>query len=157
MDRSPADFQAIVIDASVGVLSVLEGPLSRMVERKWEGWLQEDVTIFAPRLWLNELTSALHKIYRLGEISETSALSALDAALTLGVELVDEDADLCRQAYRWASRLGQLATYDAFYLALAERLNATPGASLWTADQRLAKRAQQIGVNWVHWIGEYPD
>jgi hypothetical protein len=28
------------------------------------------------------------------------------------------------------------------------------GAELWTADQRLANGAQQVGVTWVHWVDE---
>jgi hypothetical protein len=49
-----------------------------------------------------------------------------------------------------SNRLGQSKAYDAFYLALAERLKA----EFWTADQRLANGARQLGANWAHWIGE---
>jgi predicted nucleic acid-binding protein len=40
--------------------------------------------------------------------------------------------------------------YDAHYLPLA----AQEGAKLWTADKRLANAAQQVGISWMHWIGE---
>jgi predicted nucleic acid-binding protein len=57
---------------------------------------------------------------------------------------------LCRSAFEWATRLGQKAAYDCFYLAAAERL----GAEFWTADERLSNRASQLGAVWVHWMGE---
>jgi predicted nucleic acid-binding protein len=60
------------------------------------------------------------------------------------------DLSLCRAALNWASRLQQRRAYDALYLALAERMQT----EFWTADKRLANAAQQLGVTWVHWIGE---
>jgi len=35
-------------------------------------------------------------------------------------------------------------------MAVAEQM----GLPLWTADQRLVNGTRQIGVTWVHWIGE---
>jgi predicted nucleic acid-binding protein len=40
--------------------------------------------------------------------------------------------------------------YDGFYLVAAEQL----GAELWMTDQALFNNARQVGVNWIHWIGE---
>jgi len=59
----------------------------------------------------------------------------------------------CQAVLEWAGRLNQSRAYDAFYMALAEEL----GAEFWTADQRLARAAQQAGVTWTHWIGEAAD
>jgi predicted nucleic acid-binding protein len=53
-------------------------------------------------------------------------------------------------ALRWAERLGHSRTYNAQYLAVAEQW----GLPLWTADQRLVNGARQVGVTWVHWVGE---
>jgi predicted nucleic acid-binding protein len=55
-----------------------------------------------------------------------------------------------RSAFDWATRLHQKAAYDGFYLAAAEQL----GAEFWTADKALANNAGQLGVSWVHWMGE---
>src|SRR5438477_244782 len=68
----------------------------------------------------------------------------------IGVETIPMDAPLCQAAFEWAGRLNQVRAYDGFYLALAEQLKA----EFWTADKRLANAVQQIGANWVHWIGE---
>lgn len=71
--------------------------------------------------------------------------SALRAIFAFGVNLVQEDEALCLEAFRWASRLNQKPAYDAFYLALSERLDA----DLWTTDRRLWNNAQQVGATWV--------
>jgi hypothetical protein len=36
------------------------------------------------------------------------------------------------------------------YVAIAELMNA----ELWTADKRLYHGIKQVGIEWVHWIGE---
>lgn len=135
----------IVIDANIGIHTVLETPLSDLVEEAWDLWRREKAEIFAPSLWLNEVTSVIHRTYMMGEISEVVALEALDTAFELDLEWVAETPELCRSAFNWASQLGQFAAYDGFYLALAEQL----GAEFWTVDQRLANRSQQVGADWV--------
>jgi predicted nucleic acid-binding protein len=57
---------------------------------------------------------------------------------------------LSTRALELADRFGLSATYDAHYLALAER----EGCEYWTADERLwnSVRAQ---LGWVRWLGEY--
>lgn len=82
-------------------------------------------------------------------ISPESARMALDAAFSLSVEIVSEDAALCYRAYWWAEQLGQMAVYDALYLALAERLEAT----FHTADQALAERCRRMGVEFIQLLG----
>ncbi len=136
----------IVIDANIGIHTVLETPFSDLVAAAWNLWRQEKAEIFAPALWLNEVTSVIHRTYSMGEISEDAALEALDTAFALDLEWVPETPEICKGAFNWASKLGQFAAYDGFYLALAEKL----GVEFWTLDGRLANRSKQIGVDWVH-------
>jgi len=68
-----------------------------------------------------------------------------DAAWRLLERLVREEVELCSRAYRWAERLGQMAVYDAIYVALAERLDAL----FYTADRALATRCWQVGAHFV--------
>lgn len=67
----------------------------------------------------------------------------LDIALRFEIATY-EDADLRRRALKLAEALSLPATYDAHYLALAERL----GAEFWTADRCLAQAAQKA-LPWV--------
>jgi len=83
-------------------------------------------------------------------LTPTLADQALSIILGLAIQPMDEDDQLCRAAFRWATRLEQRDAYDGFYLAAAEQLDA----ELWTADRRLANNAGRIGVKWVHWMGE---
>jgi predicted nucleic acid-binding protein len=140
----------VVIDAGVGVLQVIAGPLSAAVDTRWNGWVQESVSVCAPHLWLYETTSVVHKIFKQKQVSEGRTREALNALLDLSVELHAPDAETCELAFEWATRLDQYSAYDGFYLALAHKLNA----SFWTTDQRLANRIRQIGFDWVHWAGE---
>jgi predicted nucleic acid-binding protein len=140
----------VVIDAGVGIFQVIPGLLSANVEQRWDGWIRDGVNVCAPRLWLNEATSALHKIYKQNLISEEKALEALEALLGLSVDLFEAEPDSCRKAFAWANQLDQYQAYDGFYLVLAEQLDA----SFWTTDQRLVNRAHQLGITWVHWVGE---
>lgn len=141
---------AVVIDAGVGILQVIADPLSDQVDARWNEWVREAVSVCAPRLWLNEATSVLYKIFKQNLVSEDRGREAFDALLDLNVELYEADTEACRQAFDWATRLNQYQAYDGFYLALAEQLDAP----FWTTDRRLVNRARQIGVNWVFWVGE---
>ena len=69
----------------------------------------------------------------------------------LRVEIINEDEELSLRALELAGKLGQSKAYDAFYLALAEKLVA----EFWTADERLFNRCRKdLKLSWVHWIGE---
>lgn len=78
------------------------------------------------------------------------AVVATEDLFALEVEMLPLDSALCKSALGWAERLQQSRAYDAFYIALAERLQV----EFWTADKRLANATEQLGLNWVHWIGE---
>ena len=140
----------VVIDANVGVHTVLDTKLNDHIEAAWEFWSNQRATLYVPGLWLNEVTSVIHRVHMLGEISEEKAINALSTVLSLDLEIIRETEELCLSAFEWASRLGQHAAYDGFYLALSEDL----GAEFWSVDQRLVSRANQVGVTWTHAIRE---
>jgi predicted nucleic acid-binding protein len=139
-------YSTVVIDAGVGVYTVVQGPVTAAVESQWKAWIKDGIRVRVPGLWLNEITSVLHKLSMQKLIGPDIALQALNAVLGLGVEVQNADQDMCRKAYEWATRLGQFQAYDGFYLALAEGA----GAGFWTTDQRLISRSAQLGIDWVH-------
>lgn len=140
----------VIVDANLALSIVLDYPTSNEIQGLWTDWVQNDVEIAAPSLWVYEVTSAIHKLYMLKHLREASAKAALDAVLSLGVHLVKVDAELSQLAFNWATHLNQLATYDSFYLALSEKLDA----ELWTLDRRLSNAALQLGSERVHLVGE---
>jgi predicted nucleic acid-binding protein len=135
----------VVVDAGFAVHQVVATPVSPVMARVWEQLLRDEVPMYAPRLWRYEVTSAIHKYAYAGLLTSEEGERALQTAWELGVDLVSEDDGLCLAALRWATRLRQRVTYDAFYLALAERI----GAELWTTDRRLYHAARDLGVRWV--------
>lgn len=138
----------VVIDASLAVFSVLNTPQSPLAARAMEHLALSGFQPCAPGLWWYEVTSVIHRYYFGEQISDSTAHAALNLlTVGMGVQLVDAPV---HAAFDWASRLGQKAAYDGFYLAAAEKLSA----QLWTADQALNNNTRQIGITWVHWMGD---
>jgi len=134
---------SICVDASL-VIRLVADPRDQAVVRLWEQWDAEGKQLTAPTLLYYEVTNALYRYQKQRLMSESAVRLALQAALALNLQL-HSDASLHQRALELAERLSLLATYDAHYLALAERL----GAELWTADRRLAQ-AVQAALPWVH-------
>lgn len=142
----------LVIDASLAVWAVLPSMQDEGVDAlgAFFKWHTEGRRLVAPMLWLAEATSTIRRAAYLKRLSEEKGQEAIGKIFALDIETMPADESLCKAALTWATRLQQARAYDAFYLALAERLQT----EFWTADRRLANAAQQLGVNWVRWIGE---
>ncbi len=130
---------SVCLDASF-VVRMLVGPepLAQKAEALWQQWLQEDVLLVAPALLPFEVTNALYRYVHAGHLPLALVQNLLAAALALDLRLF-MDPELHQAALQTAHRLKLPATYDAHYVALAQRL----GAELWTADQRLARALRQ--------------
>jgi predicted nucleic acid-binding protein len=138
-----------VIDANLAINTALN--LSESLERFWERLNQDQITPCAPRLWMSETTSAVRTYLAQKQINAAEAQQALLTIHALGVEIIDEDKALCLRALELAGMLGQSKAYDAFYLAVAEKMET----DFWTADQRLYNRCRNdLGLEWIHWINE---
>jgi predicted nucleic acid-binding protein len=138
-----------VIDANIAVNTVTATTDS--LRRFWEKVDQEQITPCAPRLWMSETTSTVRFSVFQKTITLEQAEDILRTINGLHIELIDEDEELSLRALELAGKLGQSKAYDAFYLALAEKLVA----EFWTADERLYNRCRKdLKLSWVHWIEE---
>ena len=148
MSYSPPS--AIVVDANVAVRAVLPVGEKASILERFASWHQSRGEIYAPEILLPEVVTVIRRGTYDQWITEADGQVAIEDVFRLGIQIVPSDVSLCQAALAWATRLGQSKAYDGFYLSAAER----KGAELWTADEKLYNRARQVGVAWVHWVGE---
>ncbi|CAD7781277.1 hypothetical protein DMNBHIDG_02596 [Candidatus Methanoperedenaceae archaeon GB37] len=138
----------VCVDASF-VIRLLESVDSQSSAiRLWIEWHEAGRPVVAPSLLYYEITNALHRYVVHGELLPEEASELLDVALKLDITLYG-DADLHRYALKLAKSFSLPTTYDAHYLALAERL----GAEFWTTDKRLVRTVQKV-TSWVRLLKE---
>ncbi len=105
------------------------------------------VELLAPNLLLYEVANAVVQARRRGRISDEQAGDVLTSFEGLGIILRPVD---WQQILPLALRFDRSA-YDAAYLALAE-MTERP---LITGDRRLYNAVHER-LDWVQWIGDYP-
>jgi len=146
---STIDPSYVVVDASLVLMWVLKEPYSRIAEDISKQWARDRTGLIAPAFMLAEVTNAIYKSVRRSEISLDAAIIFIDLVLGFGINLI-EDPSLHREAISIAHRFGRPSTYDAHYLALAER----HGCDMWTGDERLYNAVREY-VPRIRWIGTY--
>ena len=137
-----------VIDASLAVMWAVPENYSARALLLAETWSKEEARLLAPCLLLTEVTNALYKRILRKEMDLPLALEALEVILAFGIE-IHEEAGLHALSLELSLQLGQPATYDAHYLALALKHDCP----LWTGDRRFYNAAKKIFPQ-VHWVGE---
>ena len=93
-----------------------------------------------------EISNVLHQYAKKGVLHPLEVDEAFGDIIAQGIDL-HGDVHLHRRAILFAREFSLPATYDAHYLALAERF----GAEFWTVDGRLA-RSVQPQLPWVHLV-----
>ncbi len=133
----------ICVDANVIIRLTLKLD-DEVIKQLWASWISQEVRLVAPTLLFYEVANGLYRQERREQLSSVFIRDALDFALTLPIQLVG-DAALHQRAHELAAQYNLPATYDAHYLALAERLNI----ELWTSDAKLFNAVRSAGVEWV--------
>ena len=136
-----------VVDASFTFRLLIPSAVQSAYQEQAKRWIAEGCELVAPSLWLYEMTSALCKLARFGELDQAEAKDALALTHRLGVRLIPPDEALAHSAFEWTMRLGRSAAFDSVYVALAQRL----GCELWTADRRLRNAVE---FPWVRGIDD---
>ena len=129
----------VVLDASVGAGIAREDP----VALGFKTLILKEERVIAPSLYQAEVSHVFSEYCRGGYMDADLAKGYAAKALELIDEFVDM-RDMVAEATREACRLKHSA-YDMFYLVLARRR----GAALLTLDKRLAKLADELGVETV--------
>lgn len=126
----------VVVDASIAFLWFANEPDPCDAARL----LEAEVLLLAPDLMVVETANAWWKKLRRREMDLADVEQAVTNLLAVGINWTSS-AELVRPAARLASELGH-PVYDCVYLTLA----ATRAASLATADVRLRRGAERVGV-----------
>lgn len=145
---------SVVVDTSIAIKWVVAEPDSALAQALLQGWLNSGFTVIAPTLFASEVVNVLFKRVRRSLNTTDEAKKRLEHLLLRGPALIFDDADtnlaLMTRALELAGQHSLPATYDAHFLALAER----EGCEYWTADERLWNSVKDK-VPWVRWLGEF--
>jgi predicted nucleic acid-binding protein len=141
----------VVVDTNIMVKWVVNMPDSDTAKKLLTDWIKEGRIVPAPALLTYEACNALYKYVRAGHISLEDALEGLDQVILPGIKLdFSAETTFNNRALELAYQFKLPATYDAYYLALAEREKC----DFWTSDARLWK-AVHTDLPWVHNLNEY--
>ena len=143
--------RSVVVDANIAIKWVLQEPDSDIAQALLDEWIDKGTVILAPALLAYEITNSLYRKARKGDITFEKARQGIRKILLTGLELnFTEDSGLSIKAMELADRFNLPATYDAYYLALAERERC----EFWTADTRMWNAVRGMFA-WVRWMGDY--
>lgn len=137
----------VVSDAGIFIAIVMNEAQGSRAEQLLENWRNRNLSVAAPTLFIYEVTAAIRKHVARGTITVEEGIKHRDWLLTQPVELY-ADRKLASRAYELATELNRPTSYDAQYIALAERLSC----EFWTADERLYN-AVQYHLTRVKWVG----
>ncbi|MDJ0736896.1 MAG: type II toxin-antitoxin system VapC family toxin [Nostocaceae cyanobacterium] len=112
----------------------------------WNNWEQNQTQIIAPTLLRYEVTNVFHRMQLAKQLLHTEAQESLYNALNLSIQFYG-DLQLHQQAWEIAQQFNFSATYDAHYLALAQRYQA----DFYTGDKRLFNAVCST-LSWIHLV-----
>ncbi len=81
--------EPLVVDASFTFRLVLPGPEQDRFRSLVDGWLRDGYELFAPTLWVYEMTSALRKLVRFGELTLEEGKHTLKSPFYNGLVTTD--------------------------------------------------------------------
>ena len=139
----------VVVDASLAVKWGLPEPYTQQAFELADRWANDETQLIAPCLILAEITNAIYKRVNRREMDLSIARQALHTVLEFGIE-IREEPGLSERVLELAHALKMSTTYDAHYLALAEKY----GCDLWTGDRRLYNSTKNR-FSWVKCLGEF--
>ncbi|MBI2761166.1 MAG: type II toxin-antitoxin system VapC family toxin [Chloroflexi bacterium] len=137
-----------MVDASFALAWVLPEVTTAAAIRRLQTWQASGLTVIAPGWFMCETANGLYRKVRRGLARLADARAALRLLLRI-VELRDMEPETAIRGIEIADTLGQGASYDSQYVAMAER----EGCDLWTGDERFHGAAAGA-FPFVRWVGE---
>lgn len=140
----------LVLNANVLLAGSLpDEPLEQEARRALRHWTISGVGLVAPRFFRDEVVAVVRKSVFQKRVEVQFGRALLDELFHTNITFFDDDELLVR-AYEKATQFNLPRTYDAEYLALAERLNC----EFWTADKVLVNSVQAKFTN-IRWLGNF--
>jgi len=139
----------VCFDASVAVKWLILEDFSELALSLLGEVLRGGGPILAPPHLQVEVSSALYKRVRTGDITLLEAQGRISNFSRIPVDLVYSE-DLSRRALELALSFGWKHPYDAFYLAVGDMLNC----EIWTADV-VFHRDASVKHPRVHFLADY--
>lgn len=141
----------VVVDASIAIKWTINEPDSGTALALLANWTDSGIEVLAPALLAYEVTNALYRRVRKGDLPVDDARRGLTEVIFKVVEFdFPENSDFNMRAMELGQQFGLPAAYDSHYLALAE----SKECELWTADTRLWNSTRGK-LAWLRWMGEY--
>lgn len=128
----------VVVDASLILRLLIDELGSAEAQALWESWKKQRAIVAAPTLLVYEVVNGLHQALRHNALTDSELTDALQTFAGFPVRY-HEPLGLASRASELARESGLQATYDSFYIALAESLQG----EFWTGDQKLHDRLHQ--------------
>lgn len=140
----------LVVDANIAIKWAVMEEDSHIAEKLLAEWHFYHKKMIVPILFVYEITNILLKKQRKNILTLTKAQQAVALILDTGIETYwPIDPELSQKALEFADIYKLPATYDAHYLALAER----EGCEFWTADERLYNSVKGQ-LSWVRLMAD---
>ena len=132
--------QAVVDTSALVRLYIPDGPIPAGMEHILDQCERDEIVLLAPELLIVEVGQVLYKKWKQDLLSKEEVLDILNEITNLPIRLYGHHP-LSTRALEIAIEYA-ITVYDANYLALAEK----HGALLFTADLKLKKVAQKLGI-----------
>jgi predicted nucleic acid-binding protein len=94
--------KSLVIDASFAFRLIVPGQKRLAFRTLMTQWKRDGCVITVPALWIYEMTSALCKMVRFGELTLAEGQRALDVAHKMDLQLIVPDKAQVRLAFEWS-------------------------------------------------------
>jgi len=141
----------IVVDTNILVKWFIPEKYSKEASMLRDDHIYGRVKVIAPIYALLEFGNALRKYFLYGYLSRDKVIEAYELLINAEVCFKEVDYSLVQEAIKYSVD-EHVTVYDAYYIVLAKKHNAT---FMYTADEKLLNKLSNV-EHLVRHIKEYP-